>query len=390
MKSYITRTVLILSFVSLFTDIASEMLYPIFPIYLQSIGFSIVLIGILEGVAEAVAGLSKGYFGKLSDTLQKRIPFVRYGYGMSALSKPMLAVFSFPLWIFLSRTIDRLGKGIRTGARDALLSAESKPETKGRVFGFHRGLDTLGAAIGPLFALAFLFYSPGNYRLLFLVAAIPGVLAIALTFLVRDKTTNTNQASGKVRFFDFLKYWKTSPVLYRKLTVGLLVFTLVNSSDVFLLLKVKDSGVDDTIVIGIYILYNFVYAIAAFPVGIIADKVGLKKVFIAGLLIFAVVYAGMAVSNNFNYFVLFFVLYALYASATEGVSKAWITNICEAKDAATAIGTFSAFQSICTMIASSITGIVWYQFGAATAFLTTATMTLGVAVYLLSVNFNTQ
>ena len=135
---YITRTIWILSMVSLFTDMASEMLYPIMPIYLKSIGFSIVLIGLLEGIAEATAGISKGYFGKLSDVSGKRKPFVQLGYALSAISKPMMAMFIFPLWIFLSRTLDRFGKGIRTGARDAMLSDEATPETKGKIFGFHR------------------------------------------------------------------------------------------------------------------------------------------------------------------------------------------------------------------------------------------------------------
>src|SRR6476646_7963055 len=134
----LTRTVWILSLVSLFTDVASEMLYPVMPMFLREIGFSMLLIGILEGVAEAIAGLSKSYFGKLSDLSGRRVPFVRLGYLLSALSKPMMAVFIYPLWIFSARTLDRLGKGIRTGARDALLSGEATPETKGRVFGFHR------------------------------------------------------------------------------------------------------------------------------------------------------------------------------------------------------------------------------------------------------------
>ena len=141
MKS-ITKTVYVLSIVSLFTDTASEMLYPIMPIYLKTIGFSIVLIGVLEGFAEALAGLSKGYFGKLSDNSGKRVPFVQLGYALSTISKPMMAVFTFPLWIFFSRAIDRLGKGIRTGARDAILSDEATSETKGKIFGFHRSMDT--------------------------------------------------------------------------------------------------------------------------------------------------------------------------------------------------------------------------------------------------------
>ena len=166
---YISRTVWILSLVSLFTDTASEMLYPIMPIYLKTIGFSIVLIGILEGVAEATAGLSKGYFGKLSDISGRRVPFVQIGYAFSAISKPMMAIFTFPIWIFFARTIDRFGKGIRTGARDAILSDEATPQTKGKIFGFHRSMDTLGAVIGPALALIYLYYYPEDYKMLFLL-----------------------------------------------------------------------------------------------------------------------------------------------------------------------------------------------------------------------------
>ena len=167
-QKIITKTIWVLSFVSLFTDVASEMLYPVMPLFLKHIGYTAIFIGILEGVAEAVAGLSKSYFGKRSDISGKRLPFVQLGYFFSAVSKPMLAIFIYPWWIFLSRTIDRLGKGIRTGARDAMLSDESRPETKGRVFGFHRSMDSMGAVIGPAIALVYLYFYPNNYKTLFL------------------------------------------------------------------------------------------------------------------------------------------------------------------------------------------------------------------------------
>lgn len=381
---YITRTVWILSVVSLLTDAASEMLYPIMPIYLKSIGFSIVLIGILEGVAEATAGLSKGYFGKLSDISGRRVPFVQLGYTLSTISKPMMAMFTYPLWIFFARTIDRFGKGIRTGARDALLSDEATPETKGKVFGFHRSMDTMGAVIGPLFALLYLYFYPRDYRTLFYIAFIPGMLAVLTSFYLREKTNADHKIKVATPFFSFLHYWKTSPSEYRKVVLGLLVFTLFNSSDIFLLLQAKQSGLDDTTVIGVYIFYNLIYALFALPAGILADKVGLKTIFIIGLGLFAVVYIGMAFNKNlYIYFGLFF-LYGMYAAATEGISKAWISNITSQKDTATAIGTYSGLQSICTMMASSLTGILWYQFGAATAFISTATVTVLVIVYFMT------
>lgn len=381
---YITRTVWILSVVSLLTDAASEMLFPIMPIYLKSIGFSIVLIGILEGVAEATAGLSKGYFGKLSDNSGRRVPFVQLGYTLSTISKPMMAMFTYPLWIFFARTIDRFGKGIRTGARDALLSDEATPETKGKVFGFHRSMDTMGAVIGPLFALLFLYFYPQDYRTLFYIAFIPGMLAVLTSFYLREKTNADHKIKVATPFFSFLHYWKTSPSEYRNVVLGLLVFTLFNSSDIFLLLQAKQSGLDDTTVIGVYIFYNLIYALFALPAGILADKVGLKTIFIIGLFLYAVVYIGMAFNKNlYIYFGLFF-LYGMYAAATEGISKAWISNITSQKDTATAIGTYSGLQSICTMLASSLTGILWYQFGAATAFISTATVTVLVIVYFMT------
>lgn len=183
----INRTVIILSVVSLFADIASEMIYPVVPVYLKEIGFSVILIGLLEGVADFTSGISKGYFGKLSDEKGIRLPFIKGGYFFSAISKPMMAMLTYPLWIFFARTIDRFGKGLRTAARDALLSQQSTKETKARIFGFHRALDTLGAAIGPIIALLFLRSFPGQYVSLFYFAFIPGILAVVLVFFIERK-----------------------------------------------------------------------------------------------------------------------------------------------------------------------------------------------------------
>lgn len=378
----ITRTVWILSIVSLCTDTASEMLYPIMPIYLESIGFSVVLIGVLEGFAEAIAGLSKGYFGKLSDDSGRRLPFVQLGYGLSAISKPMMAISIYPLWIFCARTIDRLGKGIRTGARDAVLSDQATAKTKGEVFGFHRSMDTLGAVLGPALALIYLYYFPKDYKTLFYIAFIPGLLAIFASFRLKDKKRIVT-SKVSTPFFSFLNYWSLSPLIYRKVSIGLLAFTLFNSSDVFLLLKVKQSGLSDSMTIGVYIFYNLVYALCSYPIGIIADRIGLQKIFIFGLGLFAIVYLGMAVNTNLYVFFGLFALYGIYAAATEGISKAWISNITDRRDTATAIGTFAGFQSICTMIASSLAGFIWYKFGAAATFIATAIVTVLVIIYFL-------
>lgn len=369
---YLTRTIIAVSAVSLFTDVASEMLYPIMPIYLKSIGFSVLLIGMLEGFAEATAGFSKGYFGLLSDRVGKRIPFIKSGYAMSAISKPMMALLTAPLWIFGARFMDRLGKGVRTASRDALLSDEATPGTKGKVFGFHRSMDTLGAAIGPFLALIYLAFYPEDYKMLFILAFIPGVIAVAITFLVKESRATHKPAvtDKKIRtsFFSFLGYWKVAPKSYKTLIPILLLFTLFNSSDVFLLLKIKEAGQSDLYMVGIYIFYNLVYALAAWPMGMLADKLGMKRVLTFGLLLFAATYLAMPLATTVVHFVLIFILYALYAASTEGVSKAWITNICSKKDSATAIGFFTAFSSVATLFASIVAGIVWETVSPAAVF----------------------
>src|SRR5215207_7126714 len=229
------------------------MLYPVIPVYLKEIGFSVLLIGVLEGVANFTSGLSKGYFGKLSDEKGLRIPFIKSGYLLSAISKPMMAAFTYPLWIFFARSVDRLGKGIRTAARDALLSQNATPQTKARVFGFHRGMDTLGAAIGPALALLFLVLYPKHYKEIFLFAFIPGLISVLLVFLVKEKRQQVSTL-GKGNFFSFFKYWKIATPSYKRVVIGLLMFALFNSADVFLLLKTKEITGSDEWTIGAYIL----------------------------------------------------------------------------------------------------------------------------------------
>ncbi len=378
---YLTKTIWFLSLISLFTDTASEMLYPVMPIYLKEIGFSVLIIGILEGFAEALTGLSKSYFGKISDQSQKRVPFVQFGYALSAVSKPLMILFTYPFWIFGVRSLDRLGKGIRTGARDALLSEESTSQNKAKVFGFHRSMDTLGAVVGPLMALIYLYYFPKDYTTLFLIAFIPGLFAIIITSFLKDKSKNTTKIPWNTTFFPFLNYWKESSINYKKLAFGLWVFALVNSSDVFLILKAKNSGLNDTWVLGIYIFYNLIYALFAFPMGILADKIGIKKVFIIGLFIFGLVYFGMALPQNLYGFIGLFFLYGIYAASTEGIAKAWISNIVEKEHIATAIGTYAGFQSICALFASSFAGFLWNFLGSEFTFITSAVVSWFLMVY---------
>jgi MFS family permease len=384
----LNRTVIVLSLVSLLADIASEMLYPIIPVYLKEIGFSVLLIGVLEGVANSTAGLSKGYFGKMSDEKGLRLPFIRLGYFLSAVSKPMLAAFTYPLWVFFSRTTDRLGKGLRTAARDALLSQAATPQTKARVFGFHRSMDTLGAAIGPALALLLFILYPKNYTLIFLLAGIPGLFSVALIFLLKEDR-RPSSTLGKGTFFSFFKYWNVASPQYKKLVIGLLLLALFNSSDIFLLLKIKEVTGDDRLAIGAYILYNVVFAAAAYPLGALADSIGIKKIFLGGLALFAVVYSLFATGTTTVIFFTAFFIYGIYAAATEGITKAWITNLSHDTNTATAVGFYTSCESICTLLASVIAGALWGSFGSGVTFFVTAGVAVIVLIYFLLNRFTT-
>jgi MFS family permease len=391
----ITRTVLILSVISLFADIASEMLYPVIPIYLREINFTVFAIGLLEGFANFTSGISKGYFGKLSDEKGVRLPFVKLGYFFSAISKPMMAVFTIPLWIFFVRFLDRLGKGVRTAARDALLSQEATPATKARVFGFHRSMDTVGATIGPVIALLFIFFYPGEYKIFFFLAFIPGLISVLLIFLLKEKKHSASTLA-KGNFFSYLGYWKIASPEYKKLITGLAAFALFNSADIFLILKTQEvigaNGMNifnvhlsaEASAIAAYVFYNLIFAIGSYPLGALADRISLKKVFLAGLCLFAIVYGGFAITTSSTVIFILFFLYGVYAAATEGIIKAWITNMAHQQNTATAVGFYESCQSICTLFASIIAGFIWNFYGSQFTFLITSAVTVLIIIYLMT------
>lgn len=382
---HITRAVWILSLVSLFTDVASEMLYPVLPVYLQSIGYSFAFIGLLEGIAEAVAGFSKGFFGRWSDQLGRRLPFVQFGYALSTISRPLMVLWTQPLGIFTARTADRLGKGIRTAARDALLAQEATPDTRATVFGFHRSMDTLGAVFGPLLAFGYLYLFPGQYFWLFILAFIPGIISLGLTFLIPETKRSRSEGSKLPSPFTSVTYIATASPAYKKVIFGLLVFALFNSSDMFLLMRAKQLGVTDTEVIMLYILFNISYVALAWPMGRLADRIGKKKIAIHGFLLFSVVYGLMSYYQSARYLWLPFILYGGYYACTEGISKAWISDIVRSDELGAAIGSFTALQSIALLIASSVAGLIWQFYGARAALLLSAMVALFTAIYFLRI-----
>ncbi|MFM7671336.1 MAG: MFS transporter [Bacteroidota bacterium] len=390
--SSFTRVIWVLAWVSLLTDMANEMLYPIIPLYLQQIGFTVAGIGWLEGTVQFLAGISKGCFGKRSDDLGRRLPFIQWGYTLSALSKPLMGWLSHPIWILGVRGMDRLGKGMRTAPRDAWLAQEAGPN-KATVFGFHRSMDTWGAAIGPLLALIFLLYRPGDYQTLFLLAFLPGILSVLLLFTLREKRSGL-PVNSREGFFSYFKYWKAAPASFRKTVPALVLFALFNSSDIFLLLMARKSISDplieflgrsipaDAWVIGAYILYNAVYALTAYPLGRWAERIGTQAMITMGFVVFAVVYTGFGLGVTPHSMILLFSLYGIYAAATEGMIKAWITQQVPADKSGTAIGLYNSMESISIWMASGIAGMLWTFGNASLPFYLSAAVAIGVALYL--------
>lgn len=393
------RQVFILGFVSLFTDFASEMLYPVVPIFLTAtLGASMAVIGAIEGVAQVTAGLLKGVFGVMSDKIGKRSIFVVLGYGLSGIVKPLPGLFPYVSTVVASRTIDRVGKGIRTAPRDALLAAYAEGKT-GEVFGFHRSMDTLGAIIGPLAALILLYFFPNDYVLVFLVSIIPSALAIFFTFLAKDSPKDFAQKQR----YNIKEFWANRTGEYTMLLVLFTLFSFVNSSDVFLILKTVEiakfdqsnmmttirqlkvtSGLHLHELAGIfaYTFYNVFYAMLAYPIGIWADKLGKKNVFIIGMLIFSLSYFGFALLENFWFIWLLFAFYGIYSAATDGVTKAWVSDIVPSSYRGSAIGLLTMCSSIAVLLGNLFTGLLWDAYGSAIPFLVSAVVSLVVAASL--------
>jgi MFS family permease len=373
-----SRIVVLLSLVSLINDVASEMIIPALPVYLHSLGYSAMALGFIEAIAEAVTGSSKAYLGARSDALGKRLPFVRIGYALSAVAKPLLGIVSSAAGIVGARALDRVGKGVRTAPRDAMLAEAATPETRARVFGLHRAMDTTGAVIGPLLALAFLAAFPTAYRTLFLLTAIPGALVVVCVMLLREGEGRQGVPAPKLR-----AAWRTLSADVRLFIGRMAVFYAFNSADTFLLLRTKEAGATDITVISVYVLYNIVYATSSLPLGSAADRWGTRRVIIGGLCVFAIVYMGFAFTTSIVAYTVLFGVYGLYAAATDGVAKAHISTICHPDRRGLALGTHASVQSVALVCASLLAGALWASLGPSVALSISAGAAILAAVLLL-------
>lgn len=371
----IPRNVFLLGLVSFFNDLSSEMIYPLVPIFLTSVlHTSIPIIGLIEGIAEALASITKYLFGTYSDFLRKRKVFVVSGYSFAAASKILIGLATGWQLVLSARVIDRLGKGLRTAPRDSLLLENATLQNKGYIFGFHRAFDSLGAVTGPLVALVILSFLQDNMRATFFIAFIPAVIAVVLLVLfVKEKHQVVHAAKPeRVKIS-----WRTiHPQLKLFLMISFL-FALGNSSDAFLLLNAKQLGLSTTLVVLVYVLYNLTQTIFATPLGGLADKIGARKVFAGGLIVFAIVYFLFGFLQASFWLWLLFPIYGIYIAATDGVSKAYIAEFIQKKESGTYFGAYYTLTAIGTFLASFIGGLLWtysspsmtFYYGSSMAFL---------------------
>ncbi len=366
----------VLGWVSLLADLSSEIVYPLFPIFVTTVlGAPVALLGLIEGVAEATASVTKYPFGQAADYTGRHRPFVLGGYGLAAAGKLILALsFVWPVAL-AGRFIDRLGKGMRTASRDDLIAVRVRPGRQGLAFGLHRSMDTLGAVAGPLVALA-LVELDVPLRWIFAVAVVPALLSV----LVIARRVKEHRAEPRRQAFRLAL--PASPA-FRWLLAGSLVFALGNSSDMFILLRAKEAGLSTSLVILLYVLYNVVYAGASLPLGGLSDRVGQYRLVLAGYAVFAAVYVGFAVAGSGWSLAALFAAYGLYIAATEGTSKALVGRAVPSGQRASALGLYSTATGLAGFAASTVGGLLWSAFGAWATFVYGAVAAVAAAAVML-------
>lgn len=368
--------IILLGITSLLTDISSEMVYPILPVYLVTkLGAGPAILGLIEGIAESLASFLKVFSGYFSDKIKQRKPFTIFGYSCSTIGKFFLYISSSWLHVLASRVIDRFGKGIRTAPRDALIAESGQAGKRGAAFGLHRAMDTIGAALGVFLAYLLVTRYKGDFKNVFLFSLIPAFLGVFFLFFVRERRKETEAQKQKLEFSPafggeshIVGRWHTLDKRLKLFLIFSFIFTLGNSSNQFLLLRAQNLGSPLPVVILLYLVYNITYALVAYPASRLSDKIGRKKLLVLGYLFYGLVYLGFAINNSLNNFWFLFGLYGLYIGFTEGVEKALVTDMAPQDLRATAIGLHATLVGIGLLPASILAGMLWKFLGAAAPF----------------------
>jgi MFS family permease len=347
------------------TDVASEMLYPVVPLFLvYTAGASLVTVGLIEGIAEATAGLLKGVAGRLSDWLGRRREFVVVGYAISGLVKPLPGIV--PVWhmVLVAKVLDRIGKGLRTAPRDALLATAVPQSEYGRAFGFHRAMDTLGAVLGPVVALVWLSLAPGAYREVFLLTCVPSAFAIGLALMLREPASEAPvKVSGGDRSRLEAPFWHV--------VAGWALFSLGFPGMAFVVLRLRTDMLSDVAALGSYIVYNAAYAAAAEPIGRLSDRIGYKPVALCGMGLCAIGCALLALDLRSGWWhsVAVPLLVGVGVAGTETVVRAWIGGLVGVAVRGTAFGMATAVTSLAALAAGVLAGWLWEVGGKTAPFL---------------------
>jgi MFS family permease len=371
--------VIVLGIASFLTDVSSEMVYPLLPLYLTSVlGATPAVVGIIEGLAESTAALLRVFAGYFSDRLGERKPLTIAGYAASAIGKFILYLSTtWPLVLF-SRLIDRFGKGIRTAPRDALIADSVDPKQRGAGFGLHRALDTFGAVVGVTIAYLLFISIKENFTFVFLVSVIPALLGVVVLFFVREKRTSPSsplprQVEGH-RGEGHAPWWRNLGAQWNALDARLKAFILVvflfnlgNSSNEFLLLRSTTLGFDNAGAILLYLAYNIVYAVVSYPAGRLSDRIGRKRLLVAGYLTYGLIYLGFALATH-AWLLPLFALYGVYIAMTDGVEKALVSDLAPMNFRATLIGLHATAVGVGLLPASVLAGFLWDTFGAPAPF----------------------
>ncbi|MCE5292160.1 MAG: MFS transporter [Nocardiaceae bacterium] len=358
---WLTRNVAVLSGVSFLQDAASEMLYPVLPIFLTvTLGAPVAVVGIVEGAAEGSAAVTKILAGRLGDRFARR-PLIGLGYGLAAFGKLVLALASTWPVVLAARAVDRLGKGIRGAPRDALLMVDADPAARGRIFGLHRTADTLGAVVGPTIGLLLYVLLDHQIRPLLMIAVVPAVLSVLLVLAVKERPRRTEKT--QLRRVQSAAPTGRMPAKLRILIATLTLFSLINFPDALLLLRARDIGLSTGAVVGAYICYNVVYAALSYPAGALSDRVPRHLVFAAGLVFFAVGYLGLAYTEKPEWVFLPLALYGGFAAATDGVGKAWISSLAPAERQSSAQGFYQGLTGGAIFLAGLWAGLAWHGDG---------------------------
>lgn len=351
----ITKNIFILGLVSLFTDLSSQMVFPLIPLFLTTVlGTGAYAVGIVEGAAETAASLLKVISGYWSDKIKKRKPFVLFGYFLSSITKPLFAFANIWSFVLFIRVVERIGKGLRTAPRDAIVAESCDESVRGKAYGLHRAMDGIGSVLGAI--LAFLLLPALGYRNIFLLAFIPSIIAVLVILFIKEKNAPTKKETKETSI----------KLSFKELSMNLRLFIIVSSifalghfGYAFLLLRAKDIGLADNIAILLYVIFYIVYTICIIPFGILSDKIGRKPILIMGYLVFAITSIGLIFISNIYGILLFFVIYGIFYAMIDGVQRAFIVDLAPKHLKATALGAFHTSIGLVALPGGLIAGLLW-------------------------------